>query len=82
MTAHLLTEAARRWLKQQLVDARKAGLSVAQATARITEAIEDFGMDNGFVPVEPLRIEPKLQGACIVIGFYEATYAEASIEVQ
>jgi len=82
MKAHLLTEAARRWLKRQLVDARKSGLSVAQATARITEAIDDFGMDNGFVPVEPLRIKPKLQGARVVIGFYEPMYTEASIEVQ
>lgn len=80
MKAELVLE-IQKWLRRQLIAARQARKSIAEAVNDITENLEDFGMDKGFVSVEPLLIKPKLEGAKVVIGFYDPHYMEATITV-
>jgi len=69
-----------RLLELQLAAARRAHRPVVRSTAKIVDAIEDFGMGKGFVPVEPLTTKPGFRGATIVIAFcdYET---EATVTV-
>ena len=61
-------ERIRRWLRLQLIDVRKLGLSVANAKEELTARLEDFCFGNGFVPAEPLQIFGQLGGVVVVLA--------------
>ncbi|MBI2610755.1 hypothetical protein HYW60_02345 [Candidatus Kaiserbacteria bacterium] len=73
-------ERFKRWLKDQLIAARKAQLSAAQAVEVISAKLEDYGYGRGFLPAEPLNIAPGLQSLRAVIAF-EGNQEEVTIIV-
>ncbi|RJQ34521.1 hypothetical protein C4556_02170 [Candidatus Parcubacteria bacterium] len=72
-TSNLLSAELTRTLNELLIAARKAQLSVTEATRKISEQLEDLGLDRGFVIVEELVITPGLQGARVVLQFLGGT---------
>jgi len=66
-------------LQEQLAWARRAHRSVFESFNKITDRLEDLGMDMGFVPVEPLVIGPGFREARVVLAFRDHTEAEVAV---